>query len=149
MQTDEELFRSEVLSLDLWSGRIRNYAISPVDCPACRGGRRDFLHGRLAAAADRTAVLCGRNAVQVHALGKRLDLEGIAARWQSSGTVERNAFFVRLHLPCEREATTPAASVEASDQATTITLFRDGRAVVGGTENLGLARSLYARFVGG
>ncbi len=128
---------AEVLSLDLWQQRVRMIKIPPVRCLACSAGQRDFLHGQLAAAADRTAVLCGRNAVQVHApqqaTTKRLDLAAVAERWQSIGSVDENAFFVRLHLPEEQS----------------LTLFRDGRAVIGGTEDLAVARSLYARYVGG
>ncbi|QEG41196.1 ThiF family adenylyltransferase [Roseimaritima ulvae] len=128
---------AEVLSLDLWQQRVRTIKIPPVRCAACSLGHRDFLHGQMAAAADRSAVLCGRNAVQVHApeqaASTRLDLAAVAARWQDIGSVDENAFFVRLHLEDEQS----------------LTLFRDGRAVIGGTEDLALARSLYARYVGG
>lgn len=128
---------ARVLSLDLWNQRIRTIKIPPAKCAACTVGHRDFLHGDLAAAADRTAVLCGRNAVQIHATQQttttRLDLAAVAARWQTIGRVDENAFFVRLHLSDEQS----------------LTLFRDGRAVIGGTEDLAAARSLYARYVGG
>ncbi|WP_153558748.1 ThiF family adenylyltransferase [Roseimaritima sediminicola] len=123
-----------VLSLDFWNHRVRQIKIPRSRCPACSDGHRDFLYGDLAAAADRSAVLCGRNAVQVQGENRnKLDLVHMAERWQTLGAVDQNAFFVRLHLP---------------DQYS-VTLFRDGRAIITGTEDLSAARSLYARYVGG
>ncbi|QDS92925.1 Molybdopterin-synthase adenylyltransferase [Roseimaritima multifibrata] len=128
---------SEVLSLDMWRNRIRTLNIADDNCPACKQGKRDFLHGTMSAVADQSAVLCGRNAVQIHPQGNspnhRIDFDRMQKAWLNIGSLDRNAFFIRLHLP--------------QDQS--LTLFRDGRAVVGGTEDLAIARSIYAKYVGG
>lgn len=123
-----------VLSINFWTGRVLTLEVPDDGCPTCRQGRRDFLRGQFASAGDRAQVLCGRDSVQLPGnKGAVIDLQRMASRWQSLGDVESNRFFVRLRF---------------SDTGT-ITLFRDGRAVVSGTEVISEARSVYARFVGG
>jgi hypothetical protein len=79
-------------------------------------------------------VLCGRNAVQISPPNRgRLDLDQAAERLAASGTVTRNPFLVRVRL---------------ADAPFELTVFRDGRAIVQGTEDLTVARGLYARYVG-
>lgn len=125
-----------VWSFDFWEGRTRVISAAPLACPTCRDGLRQFL---AADSADDSAVtLCGRNAVQIPAPTSapgKLDLAHFETAWRSLGKVDRSAFFVRLTLP------------DPANQ--TLTLFRDGRAVIGGTEEIAAARSLYARYVGG
>ena len=126
--------RRDVLVLDLWGSRIRSLELDVPPCVACTEGRRDFLHGDAAAAGDRPVVLCGRGAVQLPAMaGRRVDLQRIGARWNTLGKVDLHPFLVRLHL----------------EHGRSVTLFGDGRAVIGGTEDPAIARTLYARYVGG
>ncbi len=127
--------RKDLLSVDLWNNRIREL---PIDdrtdgpCPACGEGRLEFLDGSRETAAGSASVLCGRDAVQIHASsGDTIDLAQIATRWDALGRVQQNPFFVRLHL-----------------QDHTLTLFRDGRAVVTGTDDIARARAIHAQFVG-
>lgn len=134
---------SAVYSMDLWGGRFRRYEIASMHCKACQQGKRDFLHGNAAAAGDQSTVLCGRNAVQIAASGTKIDLERVGRQWSELGRVDQNAFFVRLHLAAE------ATGSEVVTESRTLTLFRDGRAVIAGTDDLSVARSLYARYVGG
>ena len=122
---------SRMMTIDTWSGVVR-LVHAPLSlrlhCPACGEGRRDFLHGDAGA---RPAVLCGRNAVQVHMpLTDRADLEGIAGRL---GELVQNAnpYFIRL-----------------TADGFGITLFADGRAVVEGTEDPAVARTILSRLVG-
>ncbi|MBI3209152.1 MAG: ThiF family adenylyltransferase [Candidatus Solibacter usitatus] len=119
----------KITTVDVWSGVTRQIAqpAASKDCPAC--GRRDFAHldGRIRAPIS----LCGRNAVQIHEISRPLDLESLAQRLAALGTVRRNEFALRFFLePYE------------------ITVFPDGRAIIKGTTDTGLARSLYARYVG-
>ena len=125
----------ELVTVDLWPLRV--HAISTTDarradCPACALRRFEFLDARPGAA---TTSLCGRNTVQVRPAmnGAPLDADAAAARLATAGAVERNAFFVRCQL---------------RDSGLSITLFPDGRALVHGTANLAVARSVYARFIG-
>lgn len=101
-------------------------------CPACVAGRRDFLRG---GRGDAAAVLCGRASVQVlpEAAGRTLDLEALAAKLAPLGSVERSPWILRFR---------PSGSAQR------LTLFPDARAIVDGTRDPGIARSLYDRFVG-
>ena len=75
-------------------------------------------------------TLCGRNAVQV-AGAAPLDLADLRARLAPLGEVRANEFAVRFAVgPYE------------------MTIFADGRAIVKGASDTGVARSLYARYVG-
>jgi adenylyltransferase/sulfurtransferase len=79
-----------------------------------------------------TTVLCGRDAVQVSPRrASRIDLDALAARLKSVGEVKSNPYLVRLR----------AGEYE-------LTVFEDARAIVRGTDDASLARSLYARYVG-
>ena len=101
------------------------------DCPACVHGRREWLSG---AKGSQTTVLCGRNAVQVSPAGKQaIVLAELAAKLGGSGTVSQNAFLLRF---------TPSGA------ATQLTIFPDGRAIIKGTDDVTVARTLYARYVG-
>jgi adenylyltransferase/sulfurtransferase len=101
------------------------------DCPACVHGRREWLSGTKG---SQTTVLCGRNAVQVSPPVKHaLALDELAAKLGGSGAVSQNAFLLRF---------TPAGT------ETQLTIFPDGRAIIKGTDDVTVARSLYARYVG-
>ena len=81
-----------------------------------------------------TTVLCGRNAVQVAPPpGLSISLDELAQRLEGTGEVTANPYLMRLVL---------------TDPDIDLTVFSDGRAIVKGTQDLGVARSLYARYVG-
>lgn len=126
---------STIQALDLWEGRFRS--LDPSDlrsgsCPACDLGQRDFLR-RLGGTVE-PVVLCGRNAVQLPppAGDRGLDLVAMSQLWEGLGETQVNRFLARLQI----------------DSTRSITLFRDGRAVINGTEDAVEAKTLYARFVG-
>ena len=119
----------------LWDNRIRevNLGVSETDpCPACQENNLEFLSGDLGQTAD--AALCGRSAVQINRITKSaIDLPQMASRWEGVGRVQTTRFFVRLF----------------PDDTRSITLFRDGRVIVNGTDDVSEARVLYDRYVGG
>ena len=79
----------------------------------------------------RRCSLCGRNAVQIHERERPIDLAELKARLEPLGEVRANEFALRFIIaPYE------------------MTVFPDGRAIVKGTSDTGVARSLYARYVG-
>jgi molybdopterin/thiamine biosynthesis adenylyltransferase len=127
-----------MLSFDLWSNTLKQFKVARAyeqgDCPCCKHGKFEYLDGTLGSGA---ATLCGRNAVQLR--HKRdadgVDLEEIAGRLRAHGDVKVYAFMLR-------------ASLVDRDQAYELTLFPDGRAIVHGTHELNVARSLYAKFIG-
>jgi adenylyltransferase/sulfurtransferase len=120
-----------LFSVDVWTGAFRRIAM-PVslaeDCPLCSQGRYDYL----GSGPVRTVTLCGRNAVQIIP-GSRtpIDLDGLGRTLASVGAVDVNEFLLRCASPPYE-----------------LTLFSDGRAIVRGTEEPAVAKSVYARLVG-
>jgi molybdopterin/thiamine biosynthesis adenylyltransferase len=129
--------RETLLSIDLWSNRIRELKLTSAlagQCPACVNRDFEFLEGSRAVASEAAAVLCGRDAVQInHATDGIVELPLMAKRWSGIGRVQSTPFFVRLF----------------PDNDHSLTLFRDGRVVVTGTNEISEARSLCDRYVGG
>jgi adenylyltransferase/sulfurtransferase len=113
---------------DLWR-RVRD--VGPRDdCRCCRDHQLDFLDGRISSA---TARLCGRNAVQVKPVRRTpVDLAEVARQLGRTLDVRESPYLIRFE----------------SDQYD-VTFFQDGRAIIKGTDDPGLARALYARFFGG
>ena len=119
-----------ITRVDVWNGGIRQTGVPSrdPDCPTCV--RREFPF--LAETRRAPAGLCGRNAVQIHERECALDLAALRARLEPLGEVRANEFALRFVIaPYE------------------MTVFPDGRAIIKGTSDAGLARSLYARYVGG
>jgi molybdopterin-synthase adenylyltransferase len=118
-----------VTTVDIWSGEIRQVAQPGPsdDCPACARREFPYLDGRVRAHIS----LCGQNAVQIHERSRPLDLEDLAARLAPLGAVRSNGFALRFELPPYH-----------------LMVFPDGRAIVKGTTDIGVARSLYARYIG-
>lgn len=119
-----------ITTFDPWATGVRQVTMPAADpnCPACGVARTcRHLHG-----ADRVPIsLCGRNAVQIHDRRRPLDLEVLAARLAPLGQVRSNGFALRFVAePYE------------------MTIFPDGRAIIKGTQDPGLARSMYARYIG-
>ncbi len=120
--------------VDLWDNRIRQIDLSQlrseVDCPACKRGIFPWLSGERS---GQGAVLCGRNAVQLSRPSGdgELDLDALAIKLAGVGTVSRNRYLLRLSVDVYQ-----------------LTLFPDGRAIIGGTDDIAQARSVYARYVG-
>jgi adenylyltransferase/sulfurtransferase len=124
-----EAVSRRVTTVDVWTGVIRQLEQPPPDpeCAACGLGR--FIH--LEESARAPISLCGRNAVQIHERSRPLDLAELGRRLAPLGQVRANEFALRFFLaPYE------------------MTVFPDGRAIIKGTGDPALARSLYARYVG-
>lgn len=123
------LMRRTLLSWDLWTGERSeiNTSTPRPDCDVC--ARHNF--GYLAGTGRPHITLCGRNSVQIHEHHRPIDLEALKARLTPLGTVRSNGLLLRF---------------EKSPH--TLTVFPDGRALVQGTTDVGLARSLYARYIG-
>ena len=127
-----------LLNLDLWANSVRQLKVEGAyengDCPCCKHGSFDYLDGKLGSGAT---TLCGRDAVQIRQKreAEDVDLEEIAGRLAAHAEVKVNAHMLRARL------------VDRG-QPYELTLFPDGRAIVKGTHEPGVARSLYAKFVG-
>jgi molybdopterin/thiamine biosynthesis adenylyltransferase len=121
--------RKTLWSFDVWTNEQAEIAAANPrpDCRAC--GERDFVH--LAGEGRPHITLCGRNSVQIHERARPVDFAEMRQRLEAHGLVRHNEFVLKFwREPYE------------------ITLFPDGRAIIKGTTDTGIARSLYARYVG-
>jgi adenylyltransferase/sulfurtransferase len=121
--------RRTLLSFDVWENdRAEIDAAKPR--PGCRAcGQREFVH--LAGKGRPHITLCGRNSVQIHERERPIDFAEISQRLKPHGAVKHNEFVLRFWRdPYE------------------MTLFPDGRAIIKGTTDTAVARSLYARYIG-
>jgi molybdopterin-synthase adenylyltransferase len=121
--------RKTLWSFDVWTNdHAEISAANPrADCRAC--SKRDFVH--LAGEGRPHITMCGRNSVQIHERARPIDFAEMQRRLETHGAVRHNEFVLKFwREPYE------------------MTLFPDGRAIIKGTTDTGIARSLYARFVG-
>jgi molybdopterin-synthase adenylyltransferase len=118
-----------MLACDIWKNRRQQIRVHRrVDCVTCGARRYVYLEGE----ARSHIAMCGRNSVQIHQSRPRpMDLDVLKARFAQFGPVQSNAYLVQCRLG-EYE----------------VTVFSDGRAIIKGTQDPALARSLYARYVG-
>ncbi len=118
-----------ITTFDAWTGTTRQINMPAQDpaCPACAQRSCRHLNGD-----SRPPIsLCGRNAVQIHDRKRPIDLEALAARLAPLGEARQNGFALRFVTPPYE-----------------LTVFPDGRAIIKGTQDPGLARSLYSRYIG-
>ncbi len=125
----EEWLRRTLLSFDVWRNERAEVAADKPR-PGCRTcGEHEFPH--LAGESRPHITLCGRNSVQIHERHRPVDLAQMSERLKPLGTVRHNDFVLKFwHEPYE------------------MTLFPDGRAIIKGTTDKTVAKSLYARYVG-
>ena len=121
-----------LVTVDLWAGQfdVLDLRGRAPWCPACTAGQFDYA---VASSGGASAVLCGRDAVQVRpGRDAHVDLGALADRLGASADVRAvNEHLVRFVVP------------EAE-----LVVFRDGRAIVKNVRDTAQARSLYAKYVG-
>ena len=125
----QDKMRRTLLGRDLWTNDQAeiNAAVPRQQCAVCQQRDFAFLRGE-----DRPQItLCGRNSVQIHEHHRPVDFAEMRRRLEPHGKVNFNQLLLRF----ERGPYT-------------VTVFADGRALVQGTTDVTLARSLYARFIG-
>jgi molybdopterin/thiamine biosynthesis adenylyltransferase len=125
----EESVTPRLTRVDVWSGEIRQTAppARDPDCRCCGGREFPHLEGKHRAPIS----LCGRDAVQIHERSRPVDLDELAGRLRTLAEVRVNEFALRAMLPPYE-----------------LTVFPDGRAIIKGTTDPGVARSVYARYIG-
>ena len=122
-----------LLRVNVWDFEINRLDLSGFTdrggCPACGRREFEFLKG---ASRQVTTTLCGRNAVQIGRSGSsRVDFAQLAERLKPAGDVAYNDFLLRFR-------------VDGYD----ITVFRDARSIIKGTNDINIARGIYARYIG-
>ena len=121
--------RRTLLSCDVWTNDFAEISTAKprAGCRAC--GEHDYVH--LAGEGRPHITLCGRNSVQIHERQRPIDFDEVTRRLTPHGPVRHNEFVLKFwREPYE------------------LTLFPDGRAIIKGTTDTAVARSLYARYVG-
>jgi len=124
-----EALHGRLLSCDVWTGRMQSLgAARNPECRAC--ARRDFTY--LQGEAQPRITMCGRDSVQIHERALALDLGVLGVRLRPLvDDLRQNDFLLRFRVaPYE------------------MTVFADGRAILKGTQDPAVARSLYARYIG-
>lgn len=124
-----DALNEHLVSYDVWKNRFQSIRIArnPL-CRACGARKFAYLEGQ----AQPHVTMCGRDSVQIHERSRSLDLAELSRRLERSSLgVRRNNFLLRFQVPPYE-----------------MTVFSDGRAVIKGTQDPAIARSLYARYVG-
>lgn len=122
-----------LIHMDVWSHDYERFQFPRrPDCPVC--GQSPTFAFLDAHVGTTSTSLCGRNAVQVATSGGgRLDLGQIEQAMRAvSAQVKRNEYLLK-------------AQIDGYE----FTVFPDNRAIIKGTEDEDLAKSLYARYIGG
>jgi molybdopterin/thiamine biosynthesis adenylyltransferase len=128
-----EKISRDLVTLDLWENVFDRIELPrQPDCPACGQHQYAFLD---TLTGTHSASLCGRNAVQVRAnTGQnkiRLDFPLLAERLRLVGEINYNEFLLHGHI-----------------DGYELTVFPDARAIIKGTDDEQVARSVYARYIG-
>lgn len=125
----EDALQTRLISCDVWSGHFQSVQVKRnPECPVCAHHRFMHLEGQV----QPHITLCGRDSVQIHERRRALDLGALKTRLaRTVANVRHNDFLLRFQIePYE------------------MTVFADGRAILKGTRDPAVARSLYARYIG-
>jgi molybdopterin/thiamine biosynthesis adenylyltransferase len=125
----EDMLQERLISCDVWTGHFQSVRVArDPECRACVRGEFSYLFGD----SQPHITMCGRDSVQIHERSRALDLQALHTRLaRTLGDVRYNDFLLRFRIPPYE-----------------MTIFADGRAIVKGTRDPAVARSLYARYVG-
>jgi adenylyltransferase/sulfurtransferase len=124
-----DALHGRLISCDVWTGHFQSVRIARN--PGCRAcSRREFPY--LDGQAQPHITMCGRDSVQIHERSRTLDLATLKSRLSPTvSDVRHNEFLLRFRIPPYE-----------------MTVFSDGRAILKGTKDPAIARSLYARYIG-
>ncbi|HDR8141546.1 thiamine biosynthesis protein MoeB [Bacillus thuringiensis] len=125
--------RETMLSFDLWNNQQMAFKVNRQKKDTCLScGRLRTYPSLTFEAQTKTEVLCGRNTVQIRpGVRKNFNLEEIKKRLQRSVEIKATPYL--LSFPVEEYR---------------FVLFTDGRAFIHGTNDMNVAKSLYARYIG-
>jgi molybdopterin-synthase adenylyltransferase len=124
-----EALHNRLVSCDVWTGRMQSIDVSRnPQCRACVRHEYSYLEGK----SQPHITLCGRDSVQIHERRRWLDLPALDGRLSAAGiSVKKNDFLLKFTVPPYE-----------------MTVFPDGRAILKGSTDPAVARSLYARYIG-
>lgn len=120
-----------LLQFDVWQNDWRKIKLhEPLkDCVCCGERKFEFLENENR---EFFTTLCGRDAVQISApKPTKIVLSSLADKLKNLGEIKQNEYLVRFK----------ADGFE-------VTVFQDARAIIKGTDDLTVARTVYAKYVG-
>ena len=125
-----ESTNSNLLVYDTWNHSFDSIMVKKNEkCECCGKENYEFIDS------DEQEIitsLCGRNAIQITpADPKELSLKSIGDKLEKLGTVKCSDFIMLF-----------------KNDETEISLFKDGRAIIKGTNDETVARTIYARYIG-
>ena len=125
----EDTLHGKLISCDVWTGHFQSVRVERnPQCPCCSKHEFSYLQGQT----QPHITMCGRESVQIHERRRALDLTALRNRLLSTATdVRCNDFLLRFRVPPYE-----------------MTVFADGRAILKGTQDPSVARSLYSRYIG-
>ena len=121
----------------LWKAELWKKEFKPLDprvslkrsCSGCQRGEYPYLEGE---GGSRTVSLCGRNAVQIfRSETEPVNFSKLARKLSPFGAVKYNDYLLK-------------AAIDPYE----ITVFPNGRAIIGGTTDAGRAKSVYSKYIG-
>ncbi|CAM3834626.1 ThiF family adenylyltransferase [Alkalicoccus chagannorensis] len=126
----EDQLRNGLIQYDVWANETRTMGVDRLkrhDCPSC--GENPVYPNLERGARTQTAVLCGRDTVQIRP-AKHVAFEELR-RTLASYELQENPYLMQVKLEGHR-----------------VVLFHDGRALVHNTQEPSAALSLYQRYIG-
>lgn len=123
----------QMVSIDLWEGSFRKFNVEGYreasECPTCKQGKFEYLEAK---EGSHITSLCGRNSLQITPMARnQIDFNDLKDRLGAVGEVSSNKFLLRFKTDGYQ-----------------ITVFRDGRAIIQGTTDESVAKTLYAKYIG-
>jgi molybdopterin-synthase adenylyltransferase len=126
---NESALHGRLISTDVWTGRFQSVLPKrDLNCRVCARHEFSYLQGEV----QPHITMCGRDSVQIHERHRTLDLSALEKHLGATvSDVRQNGFLLRFRVsPYE------------------VTVFTDGRAMIKGTTDPTVARSLYAKYIG-
>jgi molybdopterin-synthase adenylyltransferase len=128
---NRDKLHKSLIQIDVWQNDWRKIKLGlpNKDCECCARANFEFLD---AESSEFSAVLCGRNAVQIAPpKASQIDLQNLSDKLKKLGEIKLNEYLLRLTIDDYE-----------------LTVFRDARAIIRGTDDISTARSIYAKYVG-
>lgn len=126
-----DALHKSLINIDIWRNDWRKIKLSEPneDCETC--GKRNFKFLE-AENQDFFTALCGRDAVQIQPPNaSQIDLQNLAEKLKNAGEIKLNEYLLRLTIDDYE-----------------LTVFKDARAIIKGTDDISVARSIYAKYIG-
>lgn len=127
---EKEVDINTLVTFDIWSRDLSTVEIEKnKDCICCEDEKYQFLESEMGQSSH---SVCGREAIQINThMDEEINLEELAEKLEGLGRVEAKDVLIRFEVDAYR-----------------INVFKDGRAIVEGTEEEKVARSLYSKYIG-